>query len=214
MKIISLIGIGAVIGFVIRQLVNWLSIEEYRIQRDNLLLEAINIISVVWSFQNLPLHEAFIFSLIVAVLTGISIIDYNTFEIPILFIAMGIIFAIFGVVFDVITLYAALWGIFVGAVLPMIIVGMLWLVTKRQGMGYGDIQLGIVLGAWLGPMRMALTLFVASLMSLLAWILVSLLRGFDRDRAMPFGPFLSFAGTGIYIGSFYYPEFFYLLILR
>ncbi len=214
MKIISLIGIGAVIGFVIRQLVNWLSIEEYRIQRDNLLLEAINIISVVWSFQNLPLHEAFIFSLIVAVLTGISIIDYNTFEIPILFIAMGIIFAIFGVVFDVITLYAALWGVFVGAVLPMIIVGMLWLVTKRQGMGYGDIQLGIVLGAWLGPMRMALTLFVASLMSLLAWILVSLLRGFDRDRAMPFGPFLSFAGTGIYIGSFYYPEFFYLLILR
>tara|TARA_B100001113_G_scaffold349548_1_gene345121 strand:+ start:89 stop:733 length:645 start_codon:yes stop_codon:yes gene_type:complete len=214
MKIISLIGIGAVIGFVIRQLVNWLSIEEYRIQRGNLLLEAINIISVVWSFQNLPLHEAFIFSLIVAVLTGISIIDYNTFEIPILFIAMGIIFAIFGVVFDVITLYAALWGVFVGAVLPMIIVGMLWLVTKRQGMGYGDIQLGIVLGAWLGPMRMALTLFVASLMSLLAWILVSLLRGFDRDRAMPFGPFLSFAGTGIYIGSFYYPEFFYLLILR
>mgnify|MGYP001399310664 FL=1 len=214
MKIISLIGIGAVIGFVIRQLVNWLSIEEYRIQRGNLLLEAINIISVVWSFQNFPLHEAFIFSLIVAVLTGISIIDYNTFEIPILFIAMGIIFAIFGVVFDVITLYAALWGVFVGAVLPMIIVGMLWLVTKRQGMGYGDIQLGIVLGAWLGPMRMALTLFVASLMSLLAWILVSLLRGFDRDRAMPFGPFLSFAGTGIYIGSFYYPEFFYLLILR
>tara|TARA_Y100000739_G_C20487845_1_gene409040 strand:- start:51 stop:695 length:645 start_codon:yes stop_codon:yes gene_type:complete len=214
MKIISLIGIGVVIGFLIRQLVNWLSIEEYRIQRGNLLLEAINIISVVWSFQNLPLHEAFIFSLIVAVLTGISIIDYNTFEIPILFIAMGIIFAIFGVVFDVITLYAALWGIFVGAVLPMIIVGMLWLITKRQGMGYGDIQLGIVLGAWLGPMRMALTLFVASLMSLLAWILVSLLRGFDRDRAIPFGPFLSFAGTGIYIGSFYYPEFFYLLILR
>ena len=170
------------------------------------------IISLI--FQNLPLHEAFIFSLIVAVRTGISIIDYNTFEIPILFIAMGIIFAIFGVVFDVITLYAALWGIFVGAVLPMIIVGMLWLVTKRQGMGYGDIQLGIVLGAWLGPMRMALTLFVASLMSLLAWILVSLLRGFDRDRAIPFGPFLSFAGTGIYIGSFYYPEFFYLLILR
>ena len=214
MKIILLIGIGAVIGFLIRQLVNWLSIEEYRIQRGNLLLEVINIISVVWSFQNLPLHEACIFSLIVAVLTGISIIDYNTFEIPILFIAMGIIFAISGVAADVITLYAALWGVFVGAVLPMIIVGMLWLVTKRQGMGYGDIQLGIVLGAWLGPMRMALTLFIASLMSLLAWILVSLLRGFDRDRAMPFGPFLSFAGTGIYIGSFYYPEFFYLLILR
>ena len=86
-------------------------------------------------------------------------------------------------VFDVITLYAALWGIFVGAVLPMIIVGMLWLITKRQGMGFGDIQMGFVLGAWLGPMRMAITLFFASVLSLIVWIAVSLVHGFDKNRA-------------------------------
>ena len=45
--------------------------------------------------------------------------------------------------------------------------GILWIFTKRQGMGFGDIQLGIVLGAWLGPMRMALTLFSASVLSLI-----------------------------------------------
>ena len=81
-------------------------------------------------------------------------------------------------------------------------------------MGFGDIQLGIVLGAWLGPMRMALTLFGASVLSLFVWIGVSLLNGFDKDRALPYGPFLSFAGTGVYIGSFYYPEFFHLLIIH
>ena len=53
-------------------------------------------------------------------------------------------------------------------------------ITKRQGMGYGDIQLGIVLGAWLGPMRMALTLFGASLLSLLAWLGVSLFKGLTK----------------------------------
>jgi len=70
-----------------------------------------------------------------------------------------------------------------------------------------------VLGAWLGPMRMALTLFLASVLSLLAWIGVSLVQGFDKNRAIPMGPFLSVAGTGIYIGSFYYPELFHLLII-
>ena len=70
-----------------------------------------------------------------------------------------------------------------------------------------------VLGAWLGPMRMALTLFFASLLSLIAWIIVSIIHGFDKDRAMPLGPFLSVAGIGIYVGSFYYPELFHLLII-
>ena len=85
---------------------------------------------------------------------------------------------------------------------------------KRQGMGFGDIQMGVVLGAWLGPTRMAITLFSASVLSLLTWIGVSIVTDFDKDRAMPMAPFLSIAGTGTYVGSFYYPEFFHLLILQ
>ena len=107
-----------------------------------------------------------------------------------------------------------MWGVFVGAIIPLIIMGILWIFTKRQGMGFGDIQLGIVLGAWLGPMRMALTLFSASVLSLLTWIVVSLVKDFDKNRAMPMAPFLAVAGIGVYIGSFYYPEFFHLLIIQ
>ena len=92
--------------------------------------------------------------------------------------------------------------------------GALWIMTKRQGMGYGDIQLGFVLGAWLGPMRMTITLFTASLLSLLTWIAVSLTTGFDKNRAMPMAPFLAIAAIGVFIGSFYYPEFFHLLIIQ
>ena len=109
-------------------------------------------------------------------------------------------------------LTAALWGIFVGAVIPLLILAGMWVITKRQGMGFGDIQLGFVLGAWLGPMRMALTLFFASFLSLLTWIAVSIFKGFDKDRAIPMAPFLTIAAMSIYIGSFYYPDFFYLLI--
>jgi len=152
--------------------------------------------------------------LIFSILVGIAIVDYITFQIPLVFILAGIVLAIAGVAFKVIFLTAALWGIFVGAFIPLIIMGALWIMTKRQGMGYGDIQLGFVLGAWLGPMRMAITLFTASLLSLLTWIAVSLTTGFDKNRAMPMAPFLAIAAIGVFIGSFYYPEFFHLLIIQ
>ena len=45
-------------------------------------------------------------------------------------------------------------------------------------------------------------------------IIVTLVKDFDKNRAMPMAPFLAVAGIGVYIGSFYYPEFFHLLIIQ
>ena len=204
---------GLILGHLTKRLINWLGIDDYSIKLNNIFLELMGASIVTWSFINLNFPEALIFSIIAISLTGISIVDYFTFEIPIVLIIVGILSNLLGIFLKVMTLSAAIWGIFVGAVIPLAIIGALWIITKRQGMGFGDIQLGIVLGAWLGPMRMALTLFGASVLSLFVWIGISLLNGFDKDRALPYGPFLSFAGTGVYIGSFYYPEFFHLLII-
>ena len=210
---LSLFG-GFSSGFAIKQIINWLSIDGYKIQKNNYSLEFLSGLAWVWAFSNLPVAEAGIFSLLFSILSGIALVDYMTFQIPLVFILAGIVLAIAGVAFKVIFLTAAIWGIFVGAVIPLFIMGVLWIITKRQGMGYGDIQLGFVLGAWLGPMRMAITLFTASVLSLLTWIAVSLTTDFDKNRAMPMAPFLAIAGIGVFIGSFYYPEFFHLLILR
>jgi prepilin signal peptidase PulO-like enzyme (type II secretory pathway) len=214
MEMIFIILFGAFLGFSVKILVNWLSIDQFVMENMNPMLEIMGIGLSTWAFLNLSMPEAFVFSLVSLALAGISVIDYHTFQVPLIFIIIGIAATLIGILFDVIFISAALWGIFVGAFIPLAIMGTLWTITKRQGMGYGDIQMGIVLGAWLGPMRMALTLFGASVLSLLAWIGVSLVKGFDKDRAMPMGPFLSFAGTGAYIGSFYYPEFFHLLIIH
>ena len=210
---LSLFG-GFSSGFAIKQIINWLSIDGYKIHKNNYSLEFLNSLAWIWAFSNLSLTEAGIFSLLFSILAGIALVDYMTFQIPLVFILAGIVLAIAGLVFKVIFLTAAIWGIFVGAVIPLIIMGVLWIITKRQGMGYGDIQLGFVLGAWLGPMRMAITLFTASVLSLLTWIAVSLTTDFDKNRAMPMAPFLAIAAIGVFIGSFYYPEFFHLLILR
>lgn len=214
MKIGLLIIVGIVLGYIVKMIVNWLKIDNYTMSSKNFFLEAVGALMVTWSAINLGIEEAIIFSIIALILAGISVIDFHTFEIPLIFIIIGVVASIAGIVLRVILLSAAFWGIFVGALIPLAIMLILWTITKRQGMGYGDIQLGIVLGAWLGPMRMALTLFGASLLSLLAWLGVSLFKGFDKDRAIPLGPFLSVAGIGSYIGSFYYPEFFHLFMIQ
>ena len=214
MKIGLLLTIGIVLGYIVKRTVNWLAIDNYVITSKNFFLEAVGAFMVTWSVANLEIQEAIIFSVIAMTLAGISVIDFHTLQIPLIFIFIGLFTSVAGILLKVIFLSAAFWGVFVGALIPLTIMLILWTITKRQGMGYGDIQLGIVLGAWLGPMRMALTLFGASLLSLLAWLGVSLFKGFDKDRAIPLGPFLSVAGIGSYIGSFYYPEFFHLLMIH
>ena len=81
--------------------------------------------------------------------------------------------AIFGVLYGTINFKSAVYGVVVGSIIPLALIGLTYLITKRQGMGYGDIQLGFVLGIWLGPVRMALTLFGASLLSLIVWLILS-----------------------------------------
>ena len=214
MDLFILIVLGSFSGLIIKQIINWLAIDNFIIRSKNIILEILNSLAWIWSFSNLDYGESILFVLLFAVLSGLAIIDMYTFQIPIIFIFLGIIFSSTAIYFDVLSLNNALWGIFVGAVIPFGIMGSLWLITKRQGMGYGDIHLGLLLGTWLGPMRMAITLFCASALSLIVWVLTSFFKGFDRDRAMPMAPYLSVSAIGIYIGSFYYPEIFHLLVLK
>ena len=207
------IGLGAASGFALKKTINWVDVDSFKINNNNFFLELLCPIPWVWSFMNLPAFDAIIFSTITIALVGISIIDLVTMQIPLIFILIGLLAILLSIIKKSIYISSAVYGIFVGAIIPVLIMGLLWLITKRQGMGYGDIQLGFVLGAWLGPMRMALTLFFASVLSLIAWIILSMIHGFDKNRAVPLGPFLSVAGIGIYVGSFYYPELFHLLII-
>ena len=60
---------------------------------------------------------------------------------------------------------------------------------------------------------MALTLFGASLLSLVVWLVLSAVNGFERDRALPFAPYLAIAGLGTFVGSVYFPSLFHYLII-
>ena len=205
---------GFCVGHIAKKIINWIKIDSFTLGIKNISLELLSILISVWSFLNLDLVQAIPFALLSITLFAISFVDYKTYQIPLIFILIGIFLASVNIALGNIFLMAALWGVFIGSLIPLLILGIMWFITKRQGMGFGDIQLGIVLGAMLGPMRMALTLFFASLLSLLSWLVVSIFKGFNKDRAMPMAPFFTIAATLVYIGSFYYPDFFYFLIMR
>jgi leader peptidase (prepilin peptidase)/N-methyltransferase len=68
------------------------------------------------------------------------------------------------------------------------------LVTGKEGMGYGDFKLLAALGAWLGWMKLPLIILLSSAVGALVGLLMIALRRHQRDKPIPFGPFLAMAG--------------------
>ena len=126
MKIGLFILIGIVLGYIVKLMVNWLAIDNFMMSRKNFFLEAVGAIMVTWSAVNLGIEEAIIFSIIALTLAGISVIDFHTFEIPLIFIIIGVVASVAGIFLKVILLSSAFWGIFVGALIPMAIMLIMW----------------------------------------------------------------------------------------
>jgi leader peptidase (prepilin peptidase)/N-methyltransferase len=94
--------------------------------------------------------------------------------------------------------HSSLIGIAVGG-------GSLWLVaccyeliTKKEGMGGGDIKLLAMMGAFLGWPAIPFIIFVSSLIGSVIGITIMLVQKKDSKLAIPFGPFLAL-GAVLYI---------------
>lgn len=102
-------------------------------------------------------------------------------------------------------LLLSLWGIFVtpneailGAVVGYLSLWSIYwifkLLTKKEGMGYGDFKLLALFGAWLGWQSLLGIILIASLLGAIIGIALIGTSKLARDNPMPFGPFLAFGG--------------------
>ena len=79
------------------------------------------------------------------------------------------------------------------------------LITRREGMGYGDFKLLAALGAWLGWQALLPIILVASVSAVL-FATVGLVQGTaTRKTAIPFGPFLCLGGVGVLFFTTFMP---------
>ncbi|KZZ81633.1 hypothetical protein A3767_26145 [Oleiphilus sp. HI0133] len=88
--------------------------------------------------------------------------------------------AFFGAVFG----YLVLWSIY----------WLFKLLTGKEGMGYGDFKLLAALGAWLGWEMLPIIVLLSSVVGALYGLGAMLIQGRDKNKPMPFGPYLAVAG--------------------
>ena len=88
--------------------------------------------------------------------------------------------AVLGAVFG----YLALWSVY----------WLFKLITKKEGMGYGDFKLLAAIGAWLGWQVLPLVILLSSVVGAVVGIMLIVLARMGRNIPLPFGPYLAMAG--------------------
>jgi leader peptidase (prepilin peptidase) / N-methyltransferase len=158
------------------------------------LITGLLFLMLYWKFgfgRTLP-----VLMLFVSVLIVISVIDLEFQLIPDV-LSIGALVA--GVVLAFIrpgfSFLDALFGIALGGGVLFTIAFGYQFVTKREGMGGGDIKLIAMIGAFCGMKGVLFSIICASLLGTIVGIPLMLIKGKDSKYAIPFGPFLSSAAV-------------------
>jgi leader peptidase (prepilin peptidase)/N-methyltransferase len=147
--------------------------------------------------------EALIYFAFIACLLVVTFIDLDHRIIPDVITLPGIPIC-FAVSFALpsVTYKAALLGILAGGGSLFLVAWIYSLLTKKEGMGGGDIKLLAMMGALLGWQGVVFTIFVSSLVGTLSGLAVMLQSRKGMKLAVPFGPFLAIGGiTYIFFGT-------------
>jgi leader peptidase (prepilin peptidase)/N-methyltransferase len=113
------------------------------------------------------------------------------------------------------TFKSSLLGLLAGGGSLLLVAWTYSLITRKEGMGGGDIKLLGMIGTFIGWKGVIFTIFAASLTGTLAGMIVMLLKGKNLKFAIPFGPFLSIGAMSyVFFGEkviFWYFQSFKLL---
>lgn len=91
-------------------------------------------------------------------------------------------------------LHSAVIGAAVGYLSLWSVYWLFKLITGKDGMGFGDFKLLAALGAWIGWQHIPTIIILSSVVGALLGTLNILLSGQDKNKQIPFGPYLAIAG--------------------
>jgi leader peptidase (prepilin peptidase)/N-methyltransferase len=174
------------------------------------LLTAIMSLLIFWKFGlSLQYLCAFLF---VCSLIAITFIDLDHQIIPDVISLPGIpIFFLAAVFVMNLRFFDAFLGFLIGGGILYSIAFVYELITKREGMGGGDIKLLAMIGSFLGWQSLLFVLLISSFAGAFVGITIMIVKGQDMKYAVPFGPFLSLgAVTYLFFGNYMTALFFSL----
>ena len=136
--------------------------------------------------------QGFLLYALVAALLVVTFIDMDHQIIPDVITYPGIVIGFVSSFFlSRITYRQSLMGIILGGGILLLVALGYHFLTKKEGMGGGDIKLLAMIGAFLGWKATIFTIFVGSVVGTVIGMVVALRTQGGRKTAVPFGPFLS-----------------------
>ncbi len=134
-----------------------------------------------------------------ASLTLVSFIDLPHKIIPDLISLPGIVIGlVLSFLHPQMSLKDSLIGVLLGGGSLYVVASVYHLVTKREGMGGGDVKLLAMIGAFIGWKGVLFTILCSSFIGSVVGVALMLISSADSKYAVPFGPFLSL-GAIIYV---------------
>ena len=157
------------------------------------LLSAASMVFMVWHFGfNYQGLAAIIFAGFLIIL---SFIDFDHQLLP---DQLNLLLLWIGLVANCFTLFVDPTSAILGATIGY---SGLWLfahgyslLTKKEGMGFGDLKLLAALGAWLGWQQLPFIILFASFSGAVVGIILIACKKQTRNKPIPFGPYLALAG--------------------
>ncbi len=142
-----------------------------------------------------PTTQGLLALLLTAVLVALTGIDADTqllpdnITLPLLW--AGLLANYFGVFTS---LESSVLGAIIGYLILWTIYHLFKIMTGKEGMGYGDFKLLAALGAWLGWQFLPLIVLMSSVVGAVVGLALMGMGKLQRDKPMPFGPFIAAAG--------------------
>lgn len=176
------------------------------------LVEAITAVLTLflWLRWDLSLHFVFYLAF-TSILVVSSFIDFSHMMIPEILVLPGIGL---GIAFHIVGggIVSCIAGIGLGAGLILLVRLAGGALYQREVMGFGDVELGGLIGAFLGLKYTFVAILLAALIGSLAGGAYLLFSGKGRQMPIPFGPFLSLGAVlALYIQGLNLPLLYYYL---